>query len=160
MKISFDLDDTLFVSPENFKVEKELNFPWNKIYRERLRYGTIELMKTLRERGVEIWIYTTSFRSEGYIRGLFRHYGIRLDEVVNGVRHAREVQRDKPEPMPSKYPSWYRIDVHVDDDISVLKNGRTYGFKVVLVGGQDDEWAEKILERVEKICGTDGVTCI
>ena len=151
MRISFDLDDTLFVAPDHFKVEKELNFPWNKIYKERLRFGTIGLMKSLRKSGAEIWIYTTSFRSEGYIHGLFKHYGIRLDEVVNGARHAREVQRDKPEPMPSKYPSWYRIDLHVDDDVSVLRNGKTYGFKVFLINGQDDAWVEKILECVQKM---------
>ncbi len=33
MRISFDLDDTLFVSTDDFKVEKELCFPWNKIYK-------------------------------------------------------------------------------------------------------------------------------
>ena len=37
MIVSFDLDDTLYVSPNEFKTEKELGFPWNKIYKERLR---------------------------------------------------------------------------------------------------------------------------
>lgn len=148
MRISFDLDDTLFVSPDDFKVEKELRFPWNKIYKERLRYGTIELIKQLKQAGSEVWIYTTSFRTERYIKGLFRQYGIKLDGIVNGERHAKEVQREKKEPMPSKYPSWYRIDLHIDDDISVLKNGRTYGFKVILVAGQDDKWTDKILEQI------------
>lgn len=30
MIVSFDLDDTLFVSPPEFKTEKELKFPWKK----------------------------------------------------------------------------------------------------------------------------------
>ena len=100
--------------------------------------------------GGEIWIYTTSFRSEKYIRRLFGHYGISLDEVVNGARHTKEVQRDKKEPIPSKYSSWYRIDLHIDDDVSVKNNGRIYGFKVFLIGEQDDEWVNKILEQVVK----------
>lgn len=151
MRISFDLDDTLFVSPSNFKVEPEIPFPWNKIYKERLRYGTVDLIRQLQEEDVEVWIYTTSFRSQRYIRGLLKKYGIRIDEVVNGERHAREVQRNKQEPMPSKYPSWYRIDLHIDDDKSVMDNGRTYGFKVMLVGQQDDDWAKKIIEYVREI---------
>lgn len=44
MKVSFDLDDTLFVSLENFKTEVELKFPFNRIYKEHLRLGTIDLM--------------------------------------------------------------------------------------------------------------------
>ncbi|MCM1499046.1 MAG: HAD family hydrolase [Clostridium sp.] len=151
MIVSFDLDDTLFVSPDKFKTEAELHFPWNKIYKERLRLGTISLMKRLKDEGIHIWIYTTSFRSERYIKGLFRHYGIKPDGIVNGNRHAQEVQGNKTEPMPSKYPGRYRIDLHVDDDVSVLQNGRSYGFKVHLLGPQDDAWVEKILDTVHRI---------
>lgn len=151
MRVSFDLDDTLFVSPENFKTEAELKFPFNKIYKERLRFGTIELMKWIQEQGIELWIYTTSFRTEGYIRGMFRRYGIKLDSVVNGERHAREVQAGKREAMPSKYPGKYRIDLHIDDDVSVVQNGRTYGFKVFLIGAQDDAWVDKIKQEIKKL---------
>lgn len=154
--VSFDLDDTLFVSPDKFKTEKELNFPWNKIYKERLRFGTISLIKQIKEEGIQVWIYTTSFRSERYIRGLFRHYGIKPDDIINGTRHAKEVQGNKIEPMPSKYPGKYRIDLHIDDDVSVLQNGRLYGFKVHLVDGQDDEWANKILDKIRKIKAQGG----
>lgn len=151
MRVSFDLDDTLFVDPAKFSTEKALPFPFGKLYRERLRLGTIALFKYLKENGIEAWIYTTSFRSERYIRGLFRHYGIRLCEVVNGERHAREVQRGKGEALPSKYPGKYRIDLHIDDDISVKQNGDTYGFRVLIVGTEDGQWTEKIIKRIEEI---------
>ena len=58
--------------------------------------------------------------------------------------------------MPSKYPGKYRIDLHIDDDVSVLQNGRLYGFKVHLVDGQDDEWANKILDKIRKIKAQGG----
>ena len=151
MIVSFDLDDTLYVSPVNFKTEKELSFPWKLIYRERLRLGTKELFHKLQEEGIETWIYTTSFRSEGYIRHLFRHYGIKVGQVVNGSRHAKEVQGDKKEPMPSKLPGRYRISLHIDDDVSVYQNGKVYGFKVFLVGPPDDQWVDKIMDEVHRI---------
>lgn len=151
MRISFDLDDTLFVAEEDgFTLEPPLKFPWNRIYKERLRAGTVGLMQRLREMQCEIWVYTTSFRSPFYIRSLFRHYGIRIDEIVNGARHAKEVQAEHSEPMPSKYPAHYRIDLHVDDDKSVLANGQYYGFRVFQIGPPDDEWAEKIIAAVQK----------
>lgn len=151
MRISFDLDDTLFVDPEKFKTEKPLPFPFNKIFRERLRLGTIRLFNYLKKHEIETWIYTTSFRSERYIRGLFRCYKIRLDGIVNGKRHASEIQYGKREPMPSKYPSRYKIDLHIDDDISVKQNGDTYGFRVMILGEDDPDWTKKIIERVEQI---------
>ena len=58
--IFFDLDDTLFVSPPEFQTENELTFPWNMIYKERLRLGTVELFRKLQSEGIETWIYTTS----------------------------------------------------------------------------------------------------
>ena len=151
MRISFDLDDTLFVAEENFKTERALRFPFRVIYKERLRLGTISLMKYIREQKMELWVYTTSYRSENYIRGLFRCYGIKLDAVVNGERHAKEVQAGHTEGMPSKYPSKYRIDLHIDDDKSVSENGKIYGFHVFIVGKQDDAWADKIIKEIERI---------
>lgn len=151
MRISFDLDDTLFVSEDKFKIEPALRFPFNIIFKEKLRMGSIELMKYIREQNIELWIYTTSYRSEQYIRSLFRCYGIVLDNIVNGARHAAEVQYGRAESMPSKYPSKYRIDLHIDDDVTVAQNGKIYGFNVFIVGSQDDEWAEKVKMEIERI---------
>lgn len=53
--------------------------------------------------------------------------------------------------MPSKYPSKYRIDLHIDDDVSVLPNGKIYGFHVFLVGQQDDDWVKKTIKEIERI---------
>lgn len=151
MIVSFDLDDTLFVSEKKFKVEKSLLFPFRLIYKERLRLGAVELMKYIKEQGISLWIYTTSYRSERYIRNYFRCYGVKIDNIVNGERHAKEVQRDRKEGMPSKYPSRYRIDLHIDDDISVAQNRKIYGFSVFLVNEPDDDWAEKIKMEISKI---------
>ena len=151
MRISFDLDDTLFVPKEKFKTEPPLKIPFCIMYKERLRLGTVELMKYIRSQNIELWIYTTSYRSEYYIRGLFRCYGIKLDCVVNGEKHANEVQVGYKEGMPSKYPSKYRIDLHIDDDISVAQNGKIYGFHVLLVGSQDDCWVDKVVKEIERI---------
>ncbi len=150
MRLSFDLDDTLFINPQKTKAEPKLNFPFSLLYPDRLRAGTVSLMHTLHDMGAEVWIYTTSFRSERYIRNLFRHYHIKIDTVINGTRHALEVQGNKTEMMPSKYPSHYRIDLHIDDDISVLENGKYYGFQVYLIQEHDELWTEKILEQIHQ----------
>ncbi len=150
MKISFDLDDTLFVSPGQCPVEKPLPFQLHLIFRERLRLGTISIFQKLHRLGVSCGIYTTSFRTKRYIRALFRCYGIQLDFVINGSQHDMDVQRMQQEAMPSKYPSHYRIDLHVDDDISVSQNGQIYGFRVFLMKNQEN-WTDLLLSEVQHI---------
>ncbi len=151
MIVSFDLDDTLFINPEKCNAEKSLHFPLNLIFRDRLRAGTVKLISELKKKNINVWIYTTSFRSEWYIRTLFKCYGINIDYIVNGERHKKEVQGEKSEPMPSKYPSRYRIDLHIDDDISVAENGKIYGFKVYLISENNPQWVYEILNQVNKI---------
>lgn len=153
MRVSFDLDEVLFVSPATHKTEPELRFPFNRIYKERLRLGTAELIPELQEQGFEVWVYTSSYRTEKYIRRLFRHYGVRFDGIVNAQRHEREVQAGRRDPLPQKLPNRYRISLHVDDEAVVAAYGKEYGFDVYQLNAQDDEWKEKILDcaaRVQK----------
>ena len=151
MRVSFDLDEVLFVSEQTHKTEKELPFPLNKIYKERLRLGTPDLINSLQKLGYEVWIYTSSFRSEDYIRRLFKWYGVKLDGIVNGSRHLEEVQKNNKTRLPQKIPSRYRISLHVDDEEVICSWGREYGFNTFLLEADDDEWKNKIIARAEEI---------
>ena len=157
LKVSFDLDEVLFVSPDTHKTEPALPFPLNKIFIERLRYGTPKLINELQSRGYEVWVYTSSYRSEKYIRNLFRLYGVRFNEIVNAQRHLKEVQRDKKTILPQKLPNNYRISLHIDDEAVVATYGKTYGFEVFQLDAQDDDWEEKIISKMEKIEAKKGL---
>ena len=151
MRISFDLDDVLFVSPKSYETEPAPRFPYDRLFPERLRKGTPGLIHTLQERGFEVWIYTSSFRSERYLRRLFRLYGIRFDGIVNGERHKREVQRDRKERLPMKLPNFYRIALHIDDETSVRDNALRDGYRVMRVMEPDEHWTERVLLETERV---------
>ena len=152
MRVSFDLDEVLFVSPETHKTEPPPPPLLRRCFKERLRLGTPELIRTLQERGCEVWVYTSSFRSERYIRQLFRLYGVRFDGIVNGYRHLREVQRKNPTILPQKLPNRYRISLHIDDEEVICSAAGQYGFRAYRLSTEDDDqWKEKILQRVEEI---------
>ena len=151
MRVSFDLDEVLFVNPENHKTEKELSFPLRNIYKERLRLGTPELINTLQKMGYEVWIYTSSFRSERYIKGLFRHYGVKFDGIVNGTRHLKEVQQGRSEILPQKVPNRYRISLHIDDESVICSYGKEFGFEAYQLDAEDAEWKEKIIAKAEEV---------
>lgn len=151
MRVSFDLDEVLFVSPLTHKTEPPLRFPFNLIYKERLRLGTPELINELQSLGYEVWVYTSSFRTESYIRGLFKHYKVYFDGIINAQRHLKEVQRDNKMILPQKLPSRYRISLHIDDESVVCNMGPQYGFKTYQLDAQDDDWKDKIIKRAEHI---------
>ncbi len=151
MRVSFDLDEVLFVLPETHKTEPSLIFPLNRIFRERLRLGTPALIKELQDLGYEVWVYTSSFRSEKYIRMLFFFYGVKFDGIVNGTRHLTEVQRNNRTTLPQKLPNHYRISLHIDDESIVCSLGRQYGYHAYQLDAPDDEWKEKIIKRAAEI---------
>lgn len=151
MRVSFDLDEVLFVNPETHMTEPPLPFPFNRIFKERLRFGTRDLIRQLRDEGFEVWVYTSSFRSEKYIKTLFFLYHIRFDDIVNGTRHLKEVQGNRKDMYPQKMPSKYRISLHIDDESVICTAGKAYGFNVYQLDAHDDNWKEKIMERVYKI---------
>ena len=151
MRVSFDLDEVLFVSPELVMTEPALRFPWNRIYRERLRLGAPDLIRELQALGYEVWVYTSSFRSERYIKSLFRHYGVKFDGIINATRHLREVQKGSKNILPQKVPSRYRIALHVDDETVICSYGREFGFEAYQLDGPDDEWKEKVIARAEEV---------
>lgn len=156
MRVSFDLDEVLFVSPRTHKTEPPLPPPLHLIYKERLRRGTPKLINELQKMGYDVWIYTSSFRSERYIRRLFRFYGVRLDGIVNGQRHMREIQAGHSYTLPQKLPNRYQISLHVDDETVICASGREYGFRTYQLEAQDDDWAEKIIRRAEEIRQLEG----
>jgi len=151
MRISFDLDEVLFVSPSTHKTEPPLRFPFNRIYTERLRLGTPELIHELQRLGYEVWVYTSSFRTIRYIKCLFRHYGVRFDGIINGTRHLEEVQGKNKTILPQKMPNRYRISLHIDDEAVICSLGRQYGFCAYQLDAQDDDWKEKIIARAAEV---------
>lgn len=151
MRVSFDLDEVLFVNPQTHKTEAELPFPLRNIYKERLRLGTPELVNTLQDLRYEVWVYTSSFRSERYIKGLFRHYGVKFNGIINGSRHLKEVQQGRSEVLPQKVPNRYRISLHVDDESVICSYGREFGFDAYQLDAPDDEWKEKVIAKAKEV---------
>ena len=151
MRISFDLDEVLFVNPAKYETEPPPRFPLDRIFPERLRKGTVDLVHRLQEQGFEVWVYTSSFRTETYIRALFRQYRVRFDNIVNGLKHREEVQGKRTLKLPTKLPSFYHITLHIDDEDAVIQNGREYGFKVMRVFDPDPRWADKILAEANRL---------
>jgi hypothetical protein len=148
MHIAFDLDDTLIPCEFGFPLERS---PWlaRGLGLEPLRQGTVALCRDLRDRGHRLWVYTTSLRSPLSIRLTFLAHGLHLAGVVNQDRHVRRLRNGRPGAWEcSKYPPAFGIDLLVDNSEGVKEEGRRFGFAVVWVRPDDDNWVEAVRSRV------------
>ncbi|MBC3541663.1 HAD family hydrolase [Rufibacter sediminis] len=142
MILSFDLDDTLIPGRNRFPTEKQ-NLFQKALGLEKVRRGTVQLMKRLKAEGHQVYVYTTSFRSASYIRCLFLSYGIWLDGIINQKRHDRTCKAEGRK--CSKYPPAFGIDLHVDDSTGVEMEGQRYGFKTIIIAEEEEAWVERVL---------------
>jgi hypothetical protein len=152
VRIPFDIDDTLVCREVSYPSEVgRLPLFLLRRFSEPLRGGTRSLVNELRRRGCSVWIYTSSGRAPFQIRlWLFLH-GIRVDGIVNDVRHRRELSGRRFPRLPSKYPPAFGIDLHVDDSEGVRMEGDQHGFRVVVVQPEDRDWTEKVLNAAAKM---------
>ena len=146
MRISFDLDGTLFVSDPQQAEPGMLNF----VEREkvaRLRKGTRELMTVLAEQGWEIWFYTNSLRPRTSLLAWASRLGMPVSGVVNQQIHENRCAEMglAPVQVPAKMPRWFGIDLHVDDSPEVAQQISGCGGRVCLISESDLDWAEKVL---------------
>lgn len=156
MRIAFDLDGTLIRLETNFPLENPKYILLHKIFSsEKLREGTTSVIKQLQKERHEVWVYTSSFRSSYYIRRMFWLYGIHLQGIINQATHDRAIQKriksqgiSSDFSFPSKYPPLFGIDLLVEDSKGVKLEGEQYGFKVLIISGNDSYWGKKILDEV------------
>jgi len=152
IRISFDIDDTLACQLHHCATEhSRLPVFVHRWLGEPLRFGTRSLARILRRQGCSIWVYTSSGRTPSYIRRWLLLYGIRVDGVVNSVRHSHALTEHGFSNAPSKFPPAFGIDLHVDDSEGVQLEGYDHGFRVVVVRPDDENWTQRILDAVAEV---------
>ncbi len=152
VRISFDIDDTLACQADHSAAEdSRLPECVHRWLGEPLRNGTRALIRELRRQQCSIWVYTSSGRTPAYIRRWLLLYGIHVDGVVNSVRHGQALAARGLSNAPSKLPSAFDIDLHVDDSEGVQLEGYDHGFRVVVVRPDDEQWAQKVLAAVAQV---------
>ena len=142
MVISFDLDDTLIPGTKKFETEKR-SIVQKLCGIEKIRVGTIKLMKACKTHRHQIYIYTTSLRSASKIWWTFYTYGIKLDKVINQKKH--EIMLRELSTKYSKYPPAFNIDIHIDDSKGVEMEGKRFNFRTIIISEDNLHWTDDIL---------------
>jgi hypothetical protein len=147
MKIAFDLDNTLIQYEYAFSTETPKKKLFAKLFgAEALRLGTVELFHFCQKQNWETWIYTTSFRSKVRIKTLFWVHNIALNGVINQTIHNKKVTV-----RSSKHPPTFGIDVLIDDSEGVQLEGERFGFEVIVVKPDNDDWVKELKTKLTEI---------
>jgi hypothetical protein len=143
MRISFDLDETLISRNIDWEVEPDLKgFRGDE---ERLRKGTVELFKWIREQNHEIWIYTNSYRGWKDLDSWFQDCGIPVDGVINQVVHDQKRDEQNQKCKLEKNPEWFGIDLHFDDSEELAEQERIHKIDPL-----DSSWTDRVKQCINE----------
>ena len=148
-RAALDLDEVIFRTEG--AMEKTLPFPWNTLYKERLRRGVPALFHFLAKNGYDIWLYSAEFYSTDYIRNLFRKYHVKIDGVMTAIGKRGKEDGDAGKKLEKMITDKYRYTVHIDND-SVLQIIRgTKEFRDFPLKGEEADWSKEVMGAITAI---------
>ena len=146
MIISFDLDQTIIPYADAFPVDRPSLI--NRLRgAEPVRTGTRFLFDALRERGHDIWIYTTSERSHEKVDHTFRSAGCLVDRVINGPENRQKLSSVGY--VFSKCPPLFGIDLHIADEDGVRMEAEAHPYQCLIISPSDAAWVDTVLKAVD-----------
>lgn len=147
---SFDLDEVLIRGEEDPCLEKPLPFPWNCIYKIRIRRGVPALFHCLEKNGYDIWLYSAQYHSADAVQDYFRRYHVQVDGVISAVgrrigfgsdgKKLEQLLRDK-----------YRSTLHTDNDMVLYTCGDAKESREFELSGAPDAWSQEVMDVIDRI---------
>ncbi len=157
-RVALDLDEVVFRGEGEGPLERALPFPWNRLYRERMRRGIPALFHFLAKQGYDIWLYSARFYSADYIQRYFRHYNVSVAGVMTAVGKRAAGSGDAGKRLEKLIANKYRYTVHIDND-SVLQIVRgTKDFREFPLSGEGAAWSQAVMDAIGAIESDGGET--
>lgn len=133
--VTIDFDEVLF-SDEFQDTCEEISFPYNIVYKKNIRDKASLLIEEFHRLGYDVWVYTGSYLSEQYIKGLFYANKCQVDGVVNGLNGKKN-----PQKLREIFRTKYDTILHVDNEVITFVNTRTKKYEMLDINASSEEWA-------------------
>lgn len=138
--ITIDLDEVLLT-------DSIPGFPYNLVYKENIRENASLLIKEAQRMGYDVWVYTGSYKSEAYIKGLFKINHCNVDGVVNGITNGK----GKSKKLASIFRSKYKHIAHVDNEIITCVDTDTKNYESTDIVADNKSWASTVALDLKKL---------
>jgi len=146
-RVTLDLDEVAFCEGDEIPAERPLRFPYNKMYKERIRQGIPALLVYLGRQGYDIWVYTAQYYSIEYIRAYFRHYSVKVDGIVTGTA----VKRGESGKTARLIADQYAETLHIDNDLVLRTRQDSKEFEEYPIEAEPSAWSRTVMEIVKRI---------
>jgi hypothetical protein len=148
-RVTLDLDEVVFSHPENGPAEKDLPFPLNRLYKDKLRLGIPALFNMLNKDGYDIWVYSSKFYSKEYIRALFKRYHVHVTGIVTGTSKRKQTEEEKNE-MQNLYAQKYIFTLHIDNDAVLMIDNVRKDFQDFAID-EEINWSKSVMDIIKEI---------
>ena len=150
-RVTLDLDEVVFCSGEESFAEKPLRFPFNRLYKERIRKGIPALLHAFNEKDCDIWVYSSKYYSMEYIRAFFRHWNVRLTGIVTGTEQKGALAAENKRKMKKMLETKYASTFYIDNDMMIRTMNGSRECEEFRMSGNPATWAREAMEILEKI---------
>ena len=147
-RVSLDLDEAVFLSDSNEQAEKTLSFPFNKLYRERLRRGVPALFHFLKANGYDIWVFTAKYYSMDYIQQYFKLFHLRIDGIVTGTCRKERSTEEEKKRLEALIANKYAETIHIDSNSLLRIHSATKDFEEFSLTGNPATWSQEVMEII------------
>lgn len=142
--VCFDLDEVLLTDGKRCPAEPAFVFPFNLVYKKRLRRNAHLLINELRRMGCEVWVYTGDYYNEDYVNFMFRLCGTKIDGVVCGSK------RHKNEHSVSRaFTEKFDVSIQIFNQMITVVNNRTGEFNVAQLKESGSAWASDAVSTLK-----------
>ena len=146
-RITLDLDEVVFSDGKVEITEKPLAFPFNRIYRQRIRMGIPALFSYSVSAGYDIWLYCSGYESMDYVRDLLKLYHAPVTGIITGA--ARKMPKDSKarEDFEALMNSKYHRTIHAENDIVLCIDSINKEYKEFPLN-KSGIWSAEIMEII------------
>ena len=142
--VTIDFDEVFF-SDDVPKPSAKIPFPLNLIYKKNIRENASLLVREFQRMGYDVWIYSGSYLSDQYIKGLFALNHCHVDGIVNGLDGKKNSQK-----LKEIFREKYTTIVHVDNESFTAVNPRSKKYEIIDINASKDEWASQVVTHVQE----------
>ena len=148
-RATFDLREVVFCG-EDEETQAPPKFPFNRIFKERIRSGIPTLFHFLNTHGYDIWVYTSAYYSLEYIRKLFNAYHVHVDGIVTGSGRPQSKDSKSQKELNALIRNKYAQTVHIDRSTVVLSHAGKKEFEHFTLKDDPSLWSREVMQILQK----------
>ena len=137
--VTIDLDEVLLA-------DKTFRFPLSALYKKNIRDNSSLLIRELHRMNFDVWVYTGSYKSEEYVRGLFFFNNSKIDGMVNGVNGGKNALK-----IRDIFRNKYKYIVHVDNYMLTCVNTATKEYEIIDIDADGDKWSSAVAQQIKQL---------